>query len=254
MYSVNLQKSKLMFSIYRKELSSYFSSLIAYITLGVFLLVLGLFMWVFGETSIFTYNYAGLGQLFTITPLLFTFLIPAVTMRSFAEEKQDGTIELLKTKPISDLEIILAKYFASFTLVILALIPTLIYVYSVYMLGSPKGNLDMGGTIGSYFGLVFLVGAFVSIGMFSSSITTNQIVAFVLGTFLCFFFYWAFYFISKLPIFIGNLDDLIERMGIAFHFEALSRGVLDTRNIIYFLSLIVFFIAATVTVLKINKK
>lgn len=243
-----------MYSIYKKELSSYFSSLIAYITLGVFLLVLGLFVWVFQETSILKYNYAGLDQLFTITPMVFTFLIPAVTMRSFAEERQNGTIELLKTKPVSDLQIILAKYFASFSLVLLALVPTLIYVYSVYMLGSPKGNLDIGGTIGSYIGLIFLVGAFVSIGMFSSSITSNQIVAFVLGTFLCFFTYWAFYFLSKLPMFVGQLDDIIEKLGISFHFEALSRGVIDTRNVIYFLSLITLFISATVTVLKISKK
>jgi len=254
MFSVNLQKNKLMYSIYRKELSSYFSSFIAYITLGVFLLVLGLFVWVYNDTSILNYNYAGLDQLFVITPLVFTFLIPAITMRSFAEERQNGTIELLKTKPITDLQIILAKYFASFTLVILALIPTLIYVYSVYMLGSPKGNLDMGGTIGSYVALVLLVGAFVSIGVFSSSITTNQIVAFVLGTFLSFFVYWVFYFTSRLPIFVGKLDDIIERLGIAYHFESLSRGVIDSRAVIYFISLIVFFIASTLTVLKINKK
>ena len=254
MYSVNLQKNNRMYSIYRKELSSYFSSLIAYITLGVFLLVLGLFVWVFNDTSILNSNYAGLDQLFTITPLVFTFLIPAITMRSFAEERQNGTIELLKTKPISDIQIILAKFFASFTLVLLALLPTLIYFYSVYQMGSPKGNLDIGGTLGSYIALLFLVAAFVSIGLFSSSITTNQIVAFVMGTFLCFFVYWAFYFISRLPMFVGRLDDIIERLGIAFHFEALSRGVLDSRNLIYFISLIVFFIASTLTVLKINKK
>lgn len=243
-----------MYSIYRKELSAYFSSLIAYITLGVFLLILGLFVWVFSETSILNYNYAGLDQLFTITPLVFTFLIPAVTMRSFAEERQNGTIELLRTKPVTDLQIILAKYFASFTLIILALIPTLIYVYSVYALGSPRGNLDIGGTIGSYIGLLFLVASFVAIGVFSSSITKNQIVAFVLGTFLCFALYWVFYFLSKMPMFVGQLDDFIEKMGIAYHFESLSRGVLDTRNVVYFLSIIVFFIAATSTALKINRQ
>ena len=242
-----------MFSIYKKELISYFSSLIAYITLGIFLLVLGLFVWVFSETSILNYNFAGLNQLFLITPVVFTFLIPAITMRSFSEEKQNGTIEFLQTKPITDFQIIFAKYLAAFSLVILALVPTLIYVYSVYMLGSPKGNLDMGGTIGSYIGLIFLVAVFVSIGMFSSTITNNQIVAFVLGTFLCFFIYWVFYYISRLPVFVGGLDDAIEKMGIAYHFESISRGVIDTRNVVYFISLIVFFLFASLSVLKINR-
>ena len=242
-----------MFSIYKKELVSYFSSLIAYITLGIFLLVLGLFVWVFNETSILNYNFAGLNQLFLITPIVFTFLIPAITMRSFSEEKQNGTIEFLQTKPLTDFQIVFAKYLAALSLVMIALLPTLIYVYSVYMLGSPKGNLDIGGTIGSYVGLVFLVAVFVSIGMFSSTITNNQIVAFVLGTFLCFFIYWIFYYISKMPVFVGGLDDAIEKMGIAYHFESISRGVIDTRNVVYFLSLIVFFLFASLSALKINR-
>lgn len=242
-----------MYSIYKKELSSYFSSLIAYITLGIFLLVLGMFVWVFQDTSILNYNFAGLNQLFLITPLVFTFLIPAITMRSFSEEKQNGTIEFLQTKPITDFQIIFAKYLAAVSLVLLALLPTLIYVYSVYMLGSPKGNLDIGGTIGSYIGLVFLVAVFVAIGMFSSTITNNQIVAFVLGTFLCFFIYWVFYYISRLPMFVGGLDDTIEKMGIAFHFESISRGVIDSRNVVYFISLIVLFLFASLSVLKINR-
>lgn len=242
-----------MFSIYRKELSAYFSSLIAYITLGVFLLVLGLFVWVFNDTSILTYNYAGLNQLFTITPLVFVFLIPAITMRTFAEEQQNGTIELLATKPVTDFQIIMAKYLAGFTLILLALVPTLIYVYSVYHLGSPKGNLDVGATIGSYIALILLVACFVAIGVFSSTLTKNQIVAFVIGTFLCFFFYWAFYYLSRLPIFVGQLDDIIEKIGISYHFESLSRGVIDTRSIIYFFSIISFFIAASITTLKIKK-
>lgn len=243
-----------MFSIYRKELTAYFSSLIAYITLGVFLLVLGLFVWVFNDTSILAYNYAGLNQLFTITPLVFTFLIPAITMRSFAEEKQNGTIELLATKPLSDFQIIMAKYLAAASLILIALVPTLIYVYSVYQLGSPKGNLDIGATIGSYVALICLVGAFVAIGIFSSTVTNNQIVAFVLGTFLCFFVYWAFYYISRTPIFVGRLDDIIEKLGISYHFESLSRGVVDSRNLLYFASIIVFFLAATGTVFKISKR
>lgn len=242
-----------MFSLYRKELSAYFSSLIAYMVLGIFLLVLGLFTWVFSDTSIFTYNYASLDQLFTIAPLVFIFLIPAITMRSLAEERQTGTIEFLGTKPISDLQIILAKFFAGFTLVLLALLPTLVYFYTVYAIGSPKGNIDVGGTIGSYLGLVFLSAVFIAIGVFASSLTKNQIVSFVVGTFLCFTMYWLFYYVSRLPIFVGRLDNIIEQLGISFHYDSMSRGVIDSRDVMYFLSVIVIFISLSLASLKSNK-
>ncbi|MEM1322450.1 MAG: gliding motility-associated ABC transporter permease subunit GldF [Bacteroidota bacterium] len=231
-----------MLSIFKKELSAFFSSLIGYIVIGMFLVIMGLVMWVFPDYSVLNYNYASLDQLFAIAPLIFTFLIPAITMRSFAEENQAGTIELLVTKPLRDWEIIMGKYLACLVLVLFAILPTLLYYYSVYQLGSPKGNLDSGAIMGSYFGLVFLGAAFVAIGMFASSLTNNQIVAFILATFLCFFIYWAFFYLSKLPIFVGRLDDLVQKLGIDYHYNSISRGVVDSRDVLYFISLIAIFI------------
>lgn len=243
-----------MFSIFKRELRAYFSSLIAYMVLGVFLLVLGLFTWVFKDTSVLNFNYASLSQLFTIAPMIFMFLIPAITMRSIAEERQTGTIELIGTKPVTDIKILLGKYLASCALVFLALLPTFIYFYSVYMIGAPKGNIDIGATIGSYVGLFLMGATFVSIGVFASSLTQNQIVSFVIGTFLCFLMYWFFYYFSRLPIFVGKWDNIIEKLGISFHYDSISRGVIDTRDIVYFLSVICFFLTASFTSLKIFKK
>lgn len=238
-----------MLSIFWKEINAFFSSLIGYVVIGVFLAVMGLMMFVFPDYSILNYNYATLDQLFGIAPMIFMFLIPAVTMRSLAEEQQAGTIELLVTRPLSDLQLVLGKYFACLTLVVFALIPTLLYYYTVYQLGSPKGNLDSGAIIGSYFGLVSLAGVFVAIGIFASSLTRNQITAFILATFLCFLVYWGFDFISRLPIFVGKVDDLVQMLGIDYHYASISRGVIDTRDVLYFLSAIAFFIAMTVTAL-----
>jgi ABC-2 type transport system permease protein len=173
------------------------------------------------------------------------FLIPAITMRTLAEEQQTGTIEFLATRPVTDTEIILGKYFACLVLVFFAILPTFLYFYSIHALGSPVGNIDSGSVWGSYFGLFFLGAVFVAIGMFSSSITTNQIVAFVLGVFLCFFFYMGFEFLSNFPAFIGSIDYLIEMIGINFHYNSISRGILDTRDFVYFLSVIIGFIALT---------
>lgn len=242
-----------MLSIFKKEITSFFSSLIAYIVVAVFLVMTGLFMWVFNETSILNYNYASLDQLFALAPMIFLFLIPAITMRSFAEENQRGTIEFLATKPLRDTDIVLGKYFANFTLVALALLPTLLYYYSVHQLGSPVGNLDSGGILGSYIGLLFLAGAFVAIGMWTSSITSNQIVAFILGSFFCFIFHWSFEFLSDLNIFAGGADSFIAKLGIAHHYDSISRGVLDSRDVIYFVSIIFVFIMATLTALSKRK-
>ena len=242
-----------MLSIYWKEINSFFSSLIAYMVIAVFLVMTGLFMWVFTETNILDYNYATLEQLFSIAPLVFLFLIPAVTMSTFAEENQKGTIEFLSTKPITDFQIVMGKYLANFTLVLFALLPTLVYYYSVHQLGSPPGNLDSGGILGSYIGLTFLAAVFVSIGMWSSSITNNQIVAFIVGAFLCLFFHWAFSFLAKLPVFTGSLDSFINKIGINYHYSSISRGVLDSRDIIYFISMITVFIMATLTSLSWRK-
>jgi ABC-2 type transport system permease protein len=242
-----------MRSIFNKEIHTFFSSLIGYIVISVFLVSIGLFMWVFSDTSVLDYNFATMDQLFSIAPLVFLFLIPAVTMRSFAEEKANGTIEFLYTKPLTTIQIIGGKFLANFTLVVFALLPTLIYYYSVYQLGSPTGNLDSGAIIGSYIGLFFLSGAFVSIGMFASTLTNNQIVAFILGAFLCFFFHWAFTYIARLPIFTTTLDLFIQKIGINYHYSSISKGLVDTRDIIYFVSVIFVFLYATVTVME-NRK
>jgi len=235
-----------MLPIFLKEINAFFSSLIGYIVVGTFLVLMGLLMWVFPEYSIIDGNYASLETLFSVAPMVFMFLIPAVTMRTFAEEKQSGTIELLVTRPISDWQIVGGKFLACFMLVVFALVPTVLYYFSVHQLGAPVGNIDSGGTIGSYIGLLFLAGAFVAIGIFSSSLTSNQIVSFVLATFLSFFVYLAFGFLSRLPIFFGKTDDIVQALGIEYHYNSISRGALDTRDVVYFLSIIAFFLAATV--------
>ena len=207
-----------MLTIFLKEINTFFSSLIGYIVVGVFLGILGLIMFVFPDTSLLNYNYATLDQLFDIAPMVFVFLIPAVTMRSFAEEIQTGTIELLTTRPLTDLQIVLGKFFACLVLVVFALLPTLLYYYTVHQLGIPQGNLDSGAIMGSYLGLIFLAGTFVAIGIFASSLTNNQIVGFILATFLCFIFHWGFFFFSKLPVFVGKVDDIVQMIGIDSHY------------------------------------
>jgi ABC-2 type transport system permease protein len=234
-----------MLSILKKEINTFFSSLIGYVVIGIFLILMGLLLFVFPEYSILDGGYATLDTLFAISPMVFMFLIPAVTMRSFAEEQQSGTIELLVTRPVSDWQIVTAKFWACLILVVFALIPTITYYITVYSLGSPAGNLDSGGIFGSYIGLIFLAAAFVAIGIFASSLTNNQIVSFVLSTFLCFFVYLAFDLLSSLPVFYGRTDDIVQSIGMQYHYNSLSRGVLDTRDIIYFLSLILLFLAAT---------
>ncbi len=242
-----------MLTIFLKEINTFFSSLIGYIVVGVFLGILGLIMFVFPDTSLLNYNYATLDQLFDIAPMVFVFLIPAVTMRSFAEEQQTGTIELLATRPLTDLQIVSGKFFACLSLVVFALLPTLLYYYTVHQLGSPKGNLDSGAIMGSYLGLIFLAATFVAIGIFASSLTNNQIVGFILATFLCFIFHWGFFFFSKLPIFVGKVDDIVQMVGIDYHYMSISRGVIDTRDVIYFISVIGIFVAMTVTSLERRK-
>ncbi len=242
-----------MISIFFKEVNSFFSSLIGYIVIGVFLLVMGMFLWVFPDTNLMDYGYAGLDELFVTTPSIFMFLIPAITMRTFAEETQTGTIELLATRPLTDLEIILAKFFASVFLVIFALLPTLLYYYSIYQLGSPVGNVDGGAFWGSFIGLILLGACFSAIGVFASSLTNNQIVSFIIAVFLCFFFYQGFDLLSNFPAFVGTIDYVIEMIGINYHYSSISRGIVDTRDVIYFLSLIALFIAFTNTALARRK-
>jgi ABC-2 type transport system permease protein len=234
-----------MVTLLVKEINAFLSSLIGYIVITVFLLINGLFLWVFPmEFNIIDYGYASIDGLFMLAPFVFLFLIPAITMRSFADENKSGTIELLVTKPISDLQIILAKYFAGLILVLFSLLPTLIYFVSVYRLGLPVGNMDTGGAWGSYIGLLFLGAGFVAIGLFCSSVTNNQIVSFILAVFLCGFFYLGFEFIYSFELF-GKFDLFIQQLGINAHYVSLSRGVIDTRDVLYFLSLITIFILLT---------
>ncbi len=235
-----------MLAIYFKEINSFFASLIGYIVIGIFLVLMGLVMWVFPDYSVLNSNYASLSTLFDMAPLIYLFLIPAVTMRTFAEETQSGTIELLVTRPISDWQIVGGKFLACLTLVVFALLPTILYYFTVYNLGAPEGNLDSGGIMGSYLGLLFLASAFVAIGIFASSLTNNQIIAFLLAAFLCFFVFMAFDFLSRLPVFFGKTDDLVQAFGIQYHYNSISRGVVDTRDVVYFISLTAVFLAATV--------
>ncbi len=233
-----------MLSIFKKEIRSFLSSLIAYVVIIVFLLLIGLFTWVFTDSNVLSLGYANLDTLFLMAPWVFIFLISAITMRSFSEEIKQGTFEILSTKPVTDFQIILGKYFAAVVLVTFAIIPTLIYFYSVYQLGLPKGNIDIGATWGSYIGLLFLGASYAAIGIFSSAVTPNQIVAFILGMFLCFFFFLGFQQLSNLGLF-GQWDSFVQSLGIQFHYESISRGVIDTRDIVYFVSLISVFLGLT---------
>ena len=235
-----------MFPILKKEITTYLSSLVAYVTISVFLLVLGLFLWVFPDTSILAYGYAGLDSLFSTAPYLFMFLVPAITMRSLAEERREGTFELLLTRPLTSLQIVLGKYFAGILVVLFALVPTLVYYFSVYMLGTPQGNIDTGAVIGSYIGLFLLGSSFTAIGLFASSISKNQVISFTIAVFLCFFFYSGFDSLSGL-LSLQNLG--LQSLGITDHYNSVSRGVLDTRDLVYFIVLDCIFIWLTLFVL-----
>ncbi|QXP59216.1 gliding motility-associated ABC transporter permease subunit GldF [Olleya sp. HaHaR_3_96] len=230
-----------MLAILKKEINSFFASPIGYLVITIFLVLNGLFLWVFkGEFNIIDNGFADLSSFFLLAPWILIFLIPAVTMRSFSDEKKQGTLELLLTKPISTLQLVLGKYFGSFVLILIALLPTVLYVYTIYQLGNPIGNLDFGSTLGSYFGLLFLVAAYTAIGVFASTLSDNQIVAFIVAVFLCLFFYIGFEGIADV---VSN--NMIENLGMNAHFKSMSRGVLDTRDIIYFLSLTTLFIMLT---------
>lgn len=230
-----------MLAILKKEINTFFASPMGYLVIAIFLVLNGLFLWLFkGEFNILNYGFADLSSFFLLSPWILIFLIPAVTMRSFSDEKKQGTMELLLTKPITKINIVLGKYFGAFLLIIIALVPTLIYVYTVYKLGNPVGNLDFGSTLGSYFGLLFLVASYTAIGVFASSLSNNQIVAFIIAMFICFLFYIGFEGVAD---FISS--DTISQLGMSAHYKSMSRGVLDTRDLVYFISLTVFFILLT---------
>lgn len=237
-----------MKSIVLREIKSFFGSPIGYLVIAIFLLLNGLFLWVFqGEYNILNSGFADMTPFFTIAPWILIFLIPAVTMRSFSDEKKQGTIELLLTKPLSIWQIVNGKFFGAFLLIVIAIIPTLVYVYVLYGLGLPEGNIDLGSTLGSYFGLLFLIAAYSAIGVFTSTLSENQIVAFIIAVFLCFFFYFGFDGISTL---IVGLEDLIASFGMKNHFQSMGRGVIDSRDVTYFVSITALFLSFTVFKLK----
>ncbi|HNR56564.1 MAG TPA: gliding motility-associated ABC transporter permease subunit GldF, partial [Flavobacteriales bacterium] len=234
-----------------KEVRGFLGSLIGQVVVVVFLLLTGLFLWVFPNNILDT-GYADLAPLFFIAPWVFLFLVPAVTMRSFSEERRTGTIELLLTKPLTEIQLVLAKYIAAVILILFALLPTLVYWYSLHELAMPRGNLDTGGIIGSYIGLLLLACCFGAIGVFASSITDNQVVAFMIAVFLCFFLYLGFDLIASFDAF-GVLEGPIKRIGIQEHYASLSRGVIDLRDVLYFLGTITVFLLFTRTALQSRK-
>jgi ABC-2 type transport system permease protein len=243
-----------MKALYLKEIRSFLSSVIGYIFILIYLITSGLFHWVIDQnTNLLQGTEADLIPFFNLSPVILLILIPAITMRSIAEERRTGTIELLFTRPLSDLQILLAKYFAGVTLLIISLLPTLIYYLSIYQLGDPVGVIDSGATFTSYLGLILLGSVFVAIGIFASSITSSQIVAFILAMFLCWLFYDGFGLLGSYNLF-GSFDTIVQYFGIAFHYDSIKRGVIDSKDIFYFLSVIVVFMFAALTVIKSLKK
>ena len=237
-----------MKAILLREIKSFFGSPIGYLVIALFLILNGLFLWVFqGEYNILNTGFADMSPFFTLAPWILIFLIPAVTMRSFSDEKKQGTLELLLTKPLSLWQIVNGKFLGAFLLIVIAIIPTFIYVYAISSLGSPEGNIDMGSTIGSYFGLLFLIAGYSAIGIFTSTLSENQIVAFIIAVFLSFFFYFGFDGLATLsPVF----SNFISSLGMQEHFKSMSRGVIDTRDILYFASITIAFLSCTVYKLK----
>ena len=243
-----------MRALYLKEINSFLSSFIGYVFILIYLIASALFHWVLSfNTNLLEGAEADLIPFFNLSPVIFLILIPAITMRSIAEERRTGTIELLLTRPISDLNIILAKYFAGVTLLIIAVIPTVVYYISMYYLGKPIGIIDAGATFTSYIGLILLGSVFVAIGIFASSLTNSQIVAFILAMFICWFFYYGFYYLGKAFLFfttIEKLDYIIQYIGISFHYDSIKKGVIEFSDLVYFLSVITLFISGSLTVIK----
>lgn len=243
-----------MRALYFKEIKSFLSSIIGYIFILIYLIASGLFHWIISyNTNLLEGTEADLIPFFNLSPVIFLILIPAITMRSIAEERRTGTIELLFTRPISDLKILLAKYLAGVTLLIIALIPTFIYYISMYNLGSPVGVIDGGATFTSYIGLVLLGATFVAIGIFASSLTSSQIVAFILSMFLCWIFYDGLKLLGSFNL-MGKFDFVVQYISLSYHYDAIKRGVIDTSDMVYFFSIIGLFIFAALTVIKTLKK
>ncbi len=234
-----------MRTLYIKEISSFFSSLTGYLIIIVFLVINGLFLWVFpGEMNVLDSGYASLGTMFTIAPWVFLFLIPAITMRSFAEEKKSGNLELLLTRPLTEMQIVVSKYLANLSLTVIAILPTLFFYYTVYHLSVNGNTMDTGATWGSYSGLVLLAAVYISIGIFASSLTDNTIVSFILAVLLCFILYTGFNSIAYLSK-EGTIGTFLLNLGIDAHYSSMGRGVIDSRDLLYFISVIILFLYLT---------
>ncbi len=240
-----------MYSICRKELSRFFSNLTGYIAIVLFMLVCGIFLFLLPQSSILDNNYASLDNFFELAPWVLLFLVPAITMHALSEEFKTGTFEILKTKPISAWQIVLGKYLAILVVMLIVILPTLIYVVTIKSL-STQGTIDSGGIVGSYIGLFLLAAVFAAVSLCCSGFTNNAVVAFLIGGFVCLILYFGFSAISKIPLFVNGADYFIEMLGIDFHYKSISRGVVDTRDVVYFCSII--FLSLLITVKKISRK
>lgn len=238
-----------MIRIFFKELNGFLDSLIGYMVMGVFLVAIGLLTWVFPDTSVLDYGYADMDTLFSVGPFVLIFLIPAITMRSFAEEKKLGTLEWLLTKPVTEWSLVLGKFLASMALVTVSLLPTLIYYYSLRQLGNPIGNIDTPGIAGSYLGMILLSSVFCAVGVMGSALTANQIVSFILSAFLCLTFYTGLDTMAQL-FSTGQQALWVKQMGMLYHYDAMSKGLIDTRDVVYFLSLTGVLLLGTRTILS----
>lgn len=233
-----------MLSICKKELHQFFSNLTGYIAVILFLLVNGLFLFVLKDSNLFDFGYATLDRFFELAPWVLIFLVPAITMRSLSEEIKSGTLEILRTKPLSCRQVVMGKYLSVLLVLLFVIVPTFIYIVTIKIL-SANGSIDGGGIAGSYIGLFLLAAVFAAISLCCSGFTSNAVVAFLLSTFVCVVLYFGFNAISKLPVLQGGADYYVEMLGIDFHYSSISRGVLDTRDIIYFISLIFLFLFIT---------
>ena len=234
-----------MFAITKKELNQFFSSLTGYITITLFLLINGLFLFILKDSNIFDFGYATLDKFFELAPWIFLFLIPALSMRTLSEEYRSGTFEILRTRPLTAWQVVAGKYLAVIIIIIFSLLPTLLYVSTIRSL-SVAGSIDSGGITGSYVGLLLLAAVFTAISIFFSGLTNNAVIGFLTASFSCLLLYYGFNAASKLSFFQGRADYYIEMLGIDFHYRSISRVVIDTRDIIYFFSIIIFFLLLTV--------
>ncbi|MEM6830059.1 MAG: gliding motility-associated ABC transporter permease subunit GldF [Bacteroidota bacterium] len=241
-----------MITILKKEINEFLDSLIAYVVIGIFLMGIGLIMWVFPETNVLDYGYVSMDVLFSYAPFVFMFLVPAITMKSFAEEKRNGTIELLYTLPFKETDIILGKFFGGLLLVLFSILPTLIYYFSLSYLGNPPGNIDTAGIIGSYIGLVLLASVFTSVGILVSALTGNQIVSFILAAFLCFLLFFGFDSLANINVWSSG-SSFIRSIGVMVHYEVMSKGLIDLRDVVYFLSASALLLYLTKLTLKIQR-